>query len=487
MKDAPTSGGDAASRWQAFVQRSSHPAAYDILSGSLRFGPANDTRRVTYLLWSSNTGGPSVLDDNGHEPAGLDAADRIPGATDDERTIRLEVNAGVGANVAKAVFENGQMLLVLPRDQKAYAGAETPETLRRLLGLPLPIGISFFTFQTMSYTIDVYRRDAPAQRDIVAFGAYVTMFPQLIAGPIVQYKTVAKELDHRVNTTEDFALGARRFTVGLAKKVLLANQIGGLWRQVGNIGYESVSTPLAWMGIAAYSLQLYLDFCGYSWMAIGVGEMLGFRLPRNFEHPYAARSMRDFWRRWHISLSSWFRDYVYIPLGGSREGKARTYLNLLAVWVLTGLWHGAAWNFVAWGLYFAAFLLLEKLFLGRWLKRVPVLGHVYVLLAALFSFVLFDAASVPAALETAGGLLGLGGLPLWDSGALYYLRSYAPVLALAAVGSTPLPAALCRRIAAGRAGRVLDALEPAALLALLAVCTAFLVSGSANPFLYFRF
>ena len=198
-------------------------------------------------------------------------------------------------------------------------------------------------------------------------------------------------------------------------------------------------------------------------------------------------SLTEFWRRWHISLGSWFRDYVYIPLGGSRVGKARWVRNLVIVWGLTGLWHGAAWNFVAWGLYFAAFLLLEKLFLGRWLKRVPVLGHVYVLLAALFSFVLFDAASVPAALETAGGLLGLGGLPLWDSGALYYLRSYAPVLALAAVGSTPLPAALCRRIAAGRAGRVLDALEPAALLALLAVCTAFLVSGSANPFLYFRF
>ena len=320
-------------------------------------------------------------------------------------------------------------------------------------------------------------------------GLGVTLpLPKLLSGPLMDPLSLHEQLSAPPRPgLEDFDSGLRDFILGLSMKVLLANQIGGLWRQVGNIGYESVSTPLAWMGIAAYSLQLYLDFCGYSWMALGLGRMLGFRLPRNFEHPYAARSMQDFWRRWHISLSSWFRDYVYIPLGGSREGTARTYLNLLAVWVLTGLWHGAAWNFVAWGLYFAAFLLLEKLFLGRWLKRVPVLGHVYVLLAALFSFVLFDAASVPAALETAGGLLGLGGLPLWDSGALYYLRSYAPVLALAAVGSTPLPAALCRRIAAGRAGRVLDALEPAALLALLAVCTAFLVSGSANPFLYFRF
>ena len=356
------------------------------------------------------------------------------------------------------------------------------------LGVTLPLAISFYSFQLAAYLIDVYRGRVPAERKPLLFFTGVLLFPKLLSGPLMDPLSLHEQLsDPPRPGLEDFDSGLRDFILGLSMKVLLANQIGGLWRQVGNIGYESVSTPLAWMGIAAYSLQLYLDFCGYSWMALGLGRMLGFRLPRNFEHPYAARSMQDFWRRWHISLSSWFRDYVYIPLGGSREGTARTYLNLLAVWVLTGLWHGAAWNFVAWGLYFAAFLLLEKLFLGRWLKRVPVLGHVYVLLAALFSFVLFDAASVPAALGPAGGLLGLGGLPLWDSGALYYLHSYAPVLLAAAVGSTPLPAALCRRIAAGRAGRVLDALEPAALLALLAVCTAFLVSGSANPFLYFRF
>ena len=374
------------------------------------------------------------------------------------------------------------------------------------LGVTLPLAISFYSFQLAAYLIDVYRGRVPAERKPLLFFTGVLLFPKLLSGPLMDPLSLHEQLsDPPRPGLEDFDSGLRDFILGLSMKVLLANQIGSLWRQVGNIGYESVSTPLAWMGIAAYSLQLYLDFCGYSWMALGLGRMLGFEFMENFnypyisksitefwrrwnfEHPYAARSMQDFWRRWHISLSSWFRDYVYIPLGGSREGTARTYLNLLAVWVLTGLWHGAAWNFVAWGLYFAAFLLLEKLFLGRWLKRVPVLGHVYVLLAALFSFVLFDAASVPAALGTAGGLLGLGGLPLWDSGALYYLRSYAPVLALAAVGSTPLPAALCRRIAAGRAGRVLDALEPAALLALLAVCTAFLVSGSANPFLYFRF
>ena len=356
------------------------------------------------------------------------------------------------------------------------------------LGVTLPLAISFYSFQLAAYLIDVYRGRVPAERKPLLFFTGMLLFPKLLSGPLMDPLSLHEQLSAPPRPgLEDFDSGLRDFILGLSMKVLLANQIGGLWRQVGNIGYESVSTPLAWMGIAAYSLQLYLDFCGYSWMALGLGRMLGFRLPRNFEHPYAARSMQDFWRRWHISLSSWFRDYVYIPLGGSREGTARTYLNLLAVWVLTGLWHGAAWTFVLWGLYFAVFLLMEKLFLGRLLRRLPVLRHVYVLTAALFSFVLFDASSLSAAIGAAGGLLGLGGLPLWDSGALYYLRSYAPVLALAAVGSTPLPAALCRRIAAGRAGRVLDALEPAALLALLAVCTAFLVSGSANPFLYFRF
>ena len=347
-----------------------------------------------------------------------------------------------------------------------------------LLRMALPIGISFYTFQILSYVIDVYRGDAPAQRNLIDLAAYIAMYPQLVAGPIVRYADVAPQLRSRTHTVQDAALGARRFVLGLGKKVLLANVLYELVTVYQQSGQKTVL--LTWLYAAAYMLHVYFDFSGYSDMAIGLGRIMGFRFAENFRYPFVSGSLTEFWRRWHISLGSWFRDYVYIPLGGSRVGKARWVRNLVIVWGLTGLWHGAAWNFVAWGLYFAAFLLLEKLFLGRWLKRVPVLGHVYVLLAALFSFVLFDAASVPAALGTAGGLLGLGGLPLWDSGALYYLRSYAPVLALAAVGSTPLPAA-------GRAGRVLDALEPAALLALLAVCTAFLVSGSANPFLYFRF
>ena len=362
----------------------------------------------------------------------------------------------------------------------------------------LPLGISFYTFQTLSYTIDVYRRDVKTEHNIIDFGAYVVMFPQLIAGPIVKYRDVSAQLHvtHGRYNLKQIEDGMTLFTFGLAKKVLLADTIGALWTDIIGIadspsttfvGLANASTALVWLGVIAYSLQLYFDFSGYSMMAIGMGKMLGFDFPQNFNYPYISRSITEFWRRWHISLGSWFRDYVYIPLGGSRVRLGRWVLNLLVVWGLTGLWHGAAWTFVLWGLYFAVFLLLEKLFLGRLLRRLPVLRHVYVLTAALFSFVLFDASSLSAAIGAAGSMLGLGHLPVWDGGTLYYLHSYAPVLLAAAVGSTPLPAALCRRIAAGRAGRVLDALEPAALLALLAVCTAFLVSGSANPFLYFRF
>lgn len=354
-----------------------------------------------------------------------------------------------------------------------------------LLRVALPIGISFYTFQILSYVVDVYRGDVKAQRNFIDLAAYIAMFPQLIAGPIVRYSDIASQLEHRTHSLADIAAGARRFVLGLGKKVLLAN-----------VFYELITTFKAsddrsvlfyWLYAAACVLNIYFDFSGYSDMAIGLGRIMGFRFAENFNYPFISGSLTEFWRRWHISLGSWFRDYVYIPLGGSRVRLGRWVLNLLVVWGLTGLWHGAAWTFVLWGLYFAVFLLMEKLFLGRLLRRLPVLRHVYVLTAALFSFVLFDASSLSAAIGAAGAMLGLGHLPVWDGGTLYYLHSYAPVLLAAAVGSTPLPAVLCRRMAAGRAGRVLDALEPIALLALLAVCTAFLVSGSANPFLYFRF
>ena len=354
-------------------------------------------------------------------------------------------------------------------------------------GIALPIGISFYTFQILSYVIDLYRGKIALQRNFFYLLMYVSFFPQLIAGPIVRYETVEQEIRERSVTMDDLAQGFRRFVVGLAKKLLLANQVA----QVATIVYSgdpaNYGSLMYWLAAVAYTLQIYFDFSGYSDMAIGLGRIMGFRFAENFNYPFISGSLTEFWRRWHISLGSWFRDYVYIPLGGSRVRLGRWVLNLLVVWGLTGLWHGAAWTFVLWGLYFAVFLLMEKLFLGRLLRRLPVLRHVYVLTAALFSFVLFDASSLSAAIGAAGAMLGLGHLPVWDGGTLYYLHSYAPVLLAAAVGSTPLPAVLCRRMAAGRAGRVLDALEPIALLALLAVCTAFLVSGSANPFLYFRF
>ena len=396
----------------------------------------------------------------------------------------------VALHVALLAFFKYYEFLILGLESLASAAGLDTGILRHALPsmeILFPVGLSFYTFQGLSYAIDHYRCPDEPPRAFLDVLLFVSFFPTIMAGPIMRARQFLPQLGHRTWDSRDLQEGFALILSGLFKKVVIASYLS---EHIVRDVFESPEFYSSWTILAAvyaYSIQIFCDFSGYSDMAIGVGRLMGFRLPENFRSPYLALNIQDFWRRWHISLGSWFRDYVYIPLGGSRVGKARWVRNLVIVWGLTGLWHGAAWNFVAWGLYFAAFLLLEKLFLGRWLKRVPVLGHVYVLLAALFSFVLFDAASVPAALGTAGGLLGLGGLPLWDSGALYYLRSYAPVLALAAVGSTPLPAALCRRIAAGRAGRVLDALEPAALLALLAVCTAFLVSGSANPFLYFRF
>ena len=357
------------------------------------------------------------------------------------------------------------------------------------LGIPLPIGISFYTFQTMSYTIDVYRKDAPVQRNMVDFGAFVTMFPQLIAGPIVQYKTVAADLRHRLHTSENFALGARRFCVGLAKKVLLANSIGALWEDcLAAQGAGTLTVLGGWLGLAAYGFQIYFDFSGYSDMAIGLGRLFGFRFLENFNYPYESRTVTEFWRRWHISLGSWFRDYVYIPLGGSRCSRSRWLLNVFLVWGLTGLWHGAAWNFVLWGLFFAVLLAAEKLWYGHGLEKTRLLKHLYMLPLLAVSFVLFHAADLPAAGQQIAALFGFGGLPASGVESLYYLRSYAVVLVIALLGATPLPAKAVQRLRDTSAGSaVLSVAEPVALVLLLAVCTAYLVDGSFNPFLYFRF
>ena len=347
----------------------------------------------------------------------------------------------------------------------------------------LPIGISFYTFQILSYTIDVYRGDALPQRSLVDFGAYVSMFPQLIAGPIVRYSDVARQLKHRTHSLEKASLGVRRLLIGLGKKVLIANQLGQLTVLFRESRQPSVL--YVWIYAAAFALQIYFDFSGYSDMAIGLGKIFGFDLLENFNYPFISRSISEFWRRWHMSLGGWFRDYLYIPLGGNRVSRPRWALNLLVVWSLTGLWHGAAWNFVLWGLLFALLLALEKLWLGRlmeqlpgWLVRIPVLA------VLLVSFVLFNADSLSQALSDTAGMFGLGGLPLTSADTLYHLRSYGPLLLLAMVGATPLPRNAVRRL---EGSRVLPWLEPVALCALLLAVTAFLVGGSFNPFLYFRF
>ena len=347
----------------------------------------------------------------------------------------------------------------------------------------LPIGISFYTFQILSYTIDVYRGDALPQRSPVDFGAYVSMFPQLIAGPIVRYSDVARQLKHRTHSLEKASLGVRRLLIGLGKKVLIANQLGQLTVLFRESRQPSVL--YVWIYAAAFALQIYFDFSGYSDMAIGLGKIFGFDLLENFNYPFISRSISEFWRRWHMSLGGWFRDYLYIPLGGNRVSRPRWALNLLVVWSLTGLWHGAAWNFVLWGLLFALLLALEKLWLGRlmeklpgWLVRIPVLA------VLLVSFVLFNADSLSQALSDTAGMFGLGDLPLTSADTLYHLRSYGPLLLLAMVGATPLPRNAVRRL---EGSRVLPWLEPVALCALLLAVTAFLVGGSFNPFLYFRF
>lgn len=355
-----------------------------------------------------------------------------------------------------------------------------------LLKIALPIGISFYTFQIASYEIDVYRGDVAAQHNFIDFAAYVAMFPQLIAGPIVRYRDIAPQLKERTHSLEAAASGASSFAVGLGKKVLVANVLAQL---VSAYKASAEQTALyAWLYTIAFTLQIYFDFSGYSDMAIGLGRIFGFSFPENFRYPYIAKSITEFWRRWHMSLGTWFRDYLYIPLGGSRCSRIRHIFNILVVWMATGFWHGAAWNFVFWGLFYAVLLMAEKFFLLPALKKGRVLPHVYVLLAVTLGFVLFDAASLKDALHQLGTLFGAGTASGLGTEALYMLRSYGVVLALAALGATPLPAMLWKKVQEAKSlAPVLTVAEPLCTFALLALCTAFLVDGSFNPFLYFRF
>ena len=349
-----------------------------------------------------------------------------------------------------------------------------------MLRLALPVGISFYTFQCLSYTIDVYRGNVPPQKNILSFGAYVSMFPQLIAGPIVRYSDIARQLEHRTHSREMAFAGLRRFLIGLGKKVILADNFALLIKLFRESGEKSVL--FYWLYAIAFLFNIYFDFSGYSDMAIGIGRIFGFHFPENFNYPYLSKSVTEFWRRWHITLGSWFRDYVYIPMGGNRVSRGRWVFNILTVWMLTGLWHGAAWNFVLWGLFFGILLMIEK-----WvpaLQKLPgLLRHGYVLLAVILSFVLFNADSLSMAGQDLAGLFGIG-VGLVSPAAVYYLKSYAVLFIIGIVGATPVVKQAAERIGRTKFGSIL---EPAVLALLLLVCTAYLVDGSFSPFLYFRF
>lgn len=390
----------------------------------------------------------------------------------------------------------------------AWFGLNVPQT-----ELPLPIGISFYTFQSMSYIIDIYRKKAKAQRNWIDFATFVALFPQLVAGPIVHYASIAEQLRHRTVTTEKFAEGVRRFITGLAKKVLLANNIGLLWNEVSSSGMDALPTALAWLGIIAFALQIYFDFSGYSDMAIGLGLMFGFRFNENFNKPYAAVSITDFWRRWHISLGTWFRDYLYIPLGGNRRGLGTQLRNIMIVWALTGLWHGASWNFMLWGVYFGVIMMLEKLFVLRLLEKTHrSVRHLYALLLILVGWVLFVFEDLSQIGDYFMAMLGLGSGPLWDERTLYLLYTNALLLLVLVLASipwqeaanrqsegsekavTPAPPAKRHRFAALRSVRafILRKLNTPALqlvfdAVLLYLSIAYLVDATFNPFLYFRF
>ena len=391
-----------------------------------------------------------------------------------EKCKKLWLGAAVLTGVAMlAVFKYADFAL---DNWNRLTGMSVP-----LLRFALPIGISFYTFQCISYVIDVYRGHTAAQKNIIHFGTYVALFPQLIAGPIVRYVDVERELADRKTDLEDFSDGTFLFLVGLGKKVLIANAFGQLTETFR--ASQDLSVLFYWLYAIAFTLHIYFDFSGYSDMAIGLGRIFGFRFPKNFDYPYTSRSITEFWRRWHMTLGGWFRDYVYIPLGGNRVSRGRWVVNILAVWMLTGLWHGAAWNFVVWGLLFAAMLLLEK-----WvptLQKMPdLLRRIYVLLVVVISFVIFNANTLTQAGRDIAGMFGFAGAPLVSAEALYCLRSYAVLFVVGIVGATPLV-----RNTANRLGQqpISNVLRPVIAAALLLICTAFLVDGSFNPFLYFRF
>ena len=402
-----------------------------------------------------------------------------------ERCKKKGNNKGARMAVASSIIFNLALLLFFKYwDFLAGSLQAMGLTFMPVLNIHLPIGISFYTFQTMSYTIDVYRGDTRAQRNIINFSTFVTLFPQLIAGPIIKYKDLGDQINERTTSTEKFASGVQIFMVGMAKKVLVANNVGMLWEAYKAMSAGELTVLGAWLGVIAFTFQIYFDFSGYSDMAIGLGRMLGFEFLPNFNYPYISKSITEFWRRWHISLSTWFREYLYIPLGGNRCSKPRWMFNLLVVWAATGIWHGASWNYLIWGLYFFVLLMLEKFFLLKVLNKAPALvGHIYTLFFVVVSWAIFaieDFAQLGSYLKV---MFGLGGVPLMDAKLGYYVTSYLPILLVAAVASTPLGAKLYHKLKTPAAEVVCTVL----VLAGLVVCTAYLGDGTYNPFLYFRF
>ena len=395
--------------------------------------------------------------------------------TDPEKEHSLSEKA---AFVSALVFDFGMLFVFkytgfFVENINAVTGASIKDP-----GLVLPLGISFYTFQIASYVIDVYRGKIKTERDLLILGTYLVMFPQLIAGPIVVYSRVSEELHERTVTPEKISDGITTFILGLSSKVLIANNVGALWSDLEATGYDRISMPLAWLGVVAYTLQIYFDFNGYSLMAIGLGKMLGFSIPENFDHPYVSRSLTEFWRRWHMTLSGWFRDYLYIPLGGNRKGKARTYANLFIVWFLTGFWHGAGWNFICWGLFFFVFLSLEKSFLKDFLDGHKLISRIYALLLIGLSWMIFAITDFHELGVYASRLIAFGSIG--QSDIIYYVRNYAVVIIIGCICSAPLLSGWFDRVRKKPVGIAIQAL-------LLFMCVCFLADASYNPFLYFRF
>ena len=357
----------------------------------------------------------------------------------------------------------------------------------KLLNIALPIGISFYTFQIISYVIDVYNGKVKVQKNIINLATYVSLFPQLVAGPIVRYQTVEKELDDRVHSFNNFAYGIRRFSIGLAKKVLIANALGELCNKA--FALNETTVIFYWIFGISYMLQLYFDFSAYSDMAIGLGRIFGFNFPENFNYPYISKSITEFWRRWHISLSTWFKDYVYIPLGGNRDGKYKQIRNILIVWLLTGIWHGANWTFLIWGLLFGIILIIEKIFLNKFMEKLPsFIRRIYVLFIVMILFIIFNSDNMQVALTNIKGLFGMNGEVFINDYTLHYLKSYLPILIISLFGATPFIKTLIDKLRKNKyVNNIINILEPILIVIILVVVTSYLIDNSYNPFLYFRF